>query len=45
MQQAFARGRPAEASAEKDHTASRGRNGNARARNNLTLKPCCLATA
>jgi hypothetical protein len=28
----------------KDQTASRGRNGNAHARNNLTLKACCPTT-
>jgi len=28
----------------KDQTASRGRNGNAHARTNLTLKACCPTT-
>ena len=28
----------------KDQTASRGRNANAHARNNLTLKACCPTT-
>jgi hypothetical protein len=32
------------ASAVKDQTATRGRNGNAHALNNLTLKACCPTT-
>jgi hypothetical protein len=44
VQQDFARVRPAEASAVKDQTPSGVRNGNAHARNNLTLKACCPTT-
>ena len=44
VQQDFARGRPAGASAVKDQTASSARNGNACARNNLTPDACCQTT-